>query len=146
MLTNLRITTANRVSVGLTPGEGESAATIAAKIGMNQGEQPLKWSLRAARRVVHYSRPSIIDLVLTNQEINYDKRAENPVVTYALTYKNFGKRALNVDLEVQSVSVPRDDRNNTNAVAEKHYCNTPIQSSRRRELCPPWQAALVCLA
>ena len=87
-----------------------SADTIAKKIDYHVGEDALSWSLRTAKRVVNYRRPEIVDLVLTEKTINWNKNAVTPFVAYEVTYENRGKRSISVNVEVQCISAPRNDR------------------------------------
>jgi len=87
-----------------------SAEELARKIDFHSGESSLAWSLRTARRIVNYRRPDIINLVLVNRTINWDRNSRNPVVSYQLEYQNRGTTPLFVNAEVQCVAAPRDDR------------------------------------
>jgi hypothetical protein len=87
-----------------------SADTIAKKIDYHQGDDAMSWSWRASRRIVNYRRPEIVDLVLLDKTVNWNKNAATPYVSYQVTYENRGKHSLDINVEVQCISVPRADR------------------------------------
>ena len=91
------------------PEGNASAQVLAQKVDFRSGEDALHWSFRTARRIINYRRSDIVNLVLTSQEIDFDKDANHPVVSYQFTYENRGPTPLHVNLEVQSASVPRDE-------------------------------------
>jgi hypothetical protein len=87
------------------------AASIRHLIDLKIAEDDMSYSLRTARRVVKFNRVAAIDLVEIDKDnkIQYDKSNAHPTVTYDLAYENRGTRPLAVTLQVQSLSVPRDD-------------------------------------
>jgi hypothetical protein len=92
-----------------TPPALSSATELARKIDIEPADDQVAWSLRTARRVINYRLPAIVSLVATEKRIQFNKTAANPTVLYDITYENRGDRSITVDLEVQSVAVPRDD-------------------------------------
>jgi hypothetical protein len=89
------------------------AGVLAQKLDVGPTDELLPWSLRTARRIVNYRRPDILNLVLDTANVSYNVAGNPPIVTYLLRYRNTGSTPLHVDLEVQCVSVPRDDRDDT---------------------------------
>lgn len=88
-------------------------SSLAAKIDILPGETIMDWSYRLSKKITKYSRMSSRDIILADSKIDWDTRAENPFVTFSLTYKNTGQRTIHVDMEVQCASVSREDTNDT---------------------------------
>jgi hypothetical protein len=87
--------------------------TISEKVDIRSGEMPLDWSLRLSKRITHFSRAASLDIVLDDKDIKWDTTAQNPFVTFSLTYENTGHKPIIVDLEVQCASVPRNNPDDT---------------------------------
>jgi hypothetical protein len=89
-----------------------SANVLISKLNFLPTEDVMSWSLRTAKRVVNYRRPDIVDLVLLDEKVDFDRDPNNPIVSYDLTYENRGARAIGVDLEVQCVAASKSDPDN----------------------------------
>lgn len=96
------------------PGLWEMLTVMGDLINWHPGEDLLFWSYRTARKVVHFGRSASRDIVLLKDPIvDWDRRAENPYVTYKYTYKNFGSRPIKMEMDFQCIWVPRDEPNDT---------------------------------
>jgi hypothetical protein len=95
------------------PPVAQMIQSLGEKIDLRAGEMPLEWSYRVSKRITHYTRAASSDLVLDDRDIQWDKRAESPFVTFSLTYENVGRKTILVDMEVQCDSVSRDDPGDT---------------------------------
>jgi hypothetical protein len=88
-------------------------AEIARKIDLRPNESAEAWSLRLARRVVHYQREAVAALSAGDPDISWNTSAEHPVVTYSLPYTNASSRPIHVEMEVVSMMVGRFDKSDT---------------------------------
>ncbi len=88
-----------------------NSAAILRQLGVKPGESDLDFSLRLARRITLFNSAEALDLVLveSNDAVVWDKSADNPQLTYHLTYANRGTKALHVSLEALCLAVSRKD-------------------------------------
>jgi hypothetical protein len=88
-------------------------AEIVRKVNLRPNESSEAWSLRLARRVVHYQHEAVVALSLGDPDISWNTSADHPVVAYSLPYTNSSSRAIHVEMEVVSMMVARFDKSDT---------------------------------
>lgn len=103
-----------------------SIATLMQKLDIRAGEFVLPWSLRESKRITHYNREAVQDILLDKEDVNWDTSADHPFVTFKLTYTNTGAKSIDIDMEVQCVAVPRDDVNRDNS---KYWQKWSVQNT-----------------
>jgi hypothetical protein len=91
------------------PPAKASADILTHKLNIRPNEDTLSWSLRISKGITSYRRPEVVDLVLTREQMSWNKSGVNPTVTYLLTYENRGKRNIQVYLQVRCDGVPRNN-------------------------------------
>jgi hypothetical protein len=87
------------------------AASIMEKINFRPGQSVMLWSYRLAKRITHFQRAALVDLVLDREGVSFN--SQHNYVTFSLRYKNVGKQTLSVDMEVQCITVPKGAQEDT---------------------------------
>jgi hypothetical protein len=95
------------------PEQGQIIGSIAEKLNIIPGEDVMGWSLRTAKRIIHYNRAASLDIALIESDVDWDESAGSPYVTYSYTYQNKGRKAIQVDMEMQCAWVLRTDPKDT---------------------------------
>jgi len=83
-------------------------------IDLKQDEEMLSWSYRQAKKIVNYDRKIATDIVLitpSDQRHTFHTENSYPFVDYNLTYKNIGKRSIDVEMEIFVALISREDPN-----------------------------------
>ncbi len=86
---------------------------LSEKLNMFSGEDLISWSLRSAKRIIHYNRDASKDIVLSTHDLKWDENSSNPFVSYNYVYKNTGLRTIEIDMEFQCNWVSREKPNDT---------------------------------
>jgi len=77
-------------------------------------ESLLDWSLRQARRIIHYTEEAYHSVALDKQHIEIsDESATKGTAKFGLDYTNRGMRPVHVDMEVQCVTASAEDPEDT---------------------------------
>lgn len=93
----------------------ESKEILIQKIDVLPNETLLDWSFRQAKRMTHFNRRASSDIVVVDKNIKWDTSPHNPFVNFDLEYMNVGENPIRVSMEVQCVSVPRNNERDTKA-------------------------------
>lgn len=83
-------------------------------LDIRANENVLDWSLRQARRIVHFDNQACESLVLEKWDTKrIDLGDDVGAVKYTIAYRNAGKRLLYVEMEVQCITSDEADPDNT---------------------------------
>jgi hypothetical protein len=87
-----------------------SAQQLERVLDMRAGEDELRWSLRLAKRIVHYDDAAVQALTLSDEATaDFDENATSGMASFRLKYANSGNTAISVDMEVQCITAKEKD-------------------------------------
>ena len=83
-------------------------------LDVRRNESLLDWSLRQARRIIHYTEEAYHLVALKKQDVEIsDEFAIKGTAKFGLDYTNRGMRPVHVDMEVQCVTASAEDPEDT---------------------------------
>ena len=96
-----------------TPQVLGSIQILADKINILPGESVMQWSYRQSSRIIHCDRTASMDIVFSEENIQWNPARQNPIVNYSIKYTNRGSRAIEGDLEFRCDWVDRINDHDT---------------------------------
>jgi hypothetical protein len=91
-----------------------SARQLEIVLDVKPGQNVMDWSLRVAKRIVHYDNAILNSLSVVDARTSLeDPRAKSGFARFRLTYANSGGTAISVDMEIQCVTANQDDPDDT---------------------------------